>query len=358
MERHRSRGGPTQPQSNERVVSRILITEKSSDTYRKEIQQIESEKQARQAKVEAQQEQVKQPRQEEVEDFIEPEQPVQIEPQPETLSESHSIRGINFGVIGIGGCGGRIAEEFSKLGYVSAVIGLSLADISCVLEDQYKLKISEVGKLGSESYNSIRSLIEEVVIDSEVILLVIGLGGSCGDIINSLVSIVKTYSLPIMLLILLPPKDFDINAYKKAQQQYGQIKRLASELMLVKYNNGDIINLDEVNKTIASDFEDINIATIKSSYTNIDEIKYSKLISNKGEYLLGSSVSIDTNSKEGILILISSSQDLTPLRDKVANQDLLYGHLLKESVLPKYIFLFKEREPTINKVQPRKGSRG
>ncbi|MBM4360951.1 MAG: hypothetical protein FJ096_22860 [Deltaproteobacteria bacterium] len=127
-------------------------------------------------------------------------------------------RSLQFGVVGLGQCGGNFAEAFASLGYPALAINISRADLrglTGLAEDQ-KLVIGEEGfygaggslSIGGEALRASQGKIDQATValldDVEVLLVVGALGGGTGGNLAELVNLLAAQEFPVLALGVLP----------------------------------------------------------------------------------------------------------------------------------------------------------
>ena len=125
----------------------------------------------------------------------------------EEIIEKEVKVSIRYGIIGSGGCGGFLAQEFAKMGYKSCVINTAIEDLNALNMDidskcaigmtsgagKNLNKGAEAVKIDSEK---IRSLMEDIFNDEiDHIIIAVGLGGGSGTgSLDQLIAIAKDYA--------------------------------------------------------------------------------------------------------------------------------------------------------------------
>lgn len=130
-------------------------------------------------------------------------------------------KSLKFGIVGLGTCGGNLAEEFSKKGYNSVIINSSETELNRrhVLDNQkLYIRLSNgrgtkqdviTGKQSLENNApQIVARVRDILKDSEYLILTAGLGGRLGSNIVTLVSILSGLNLPVSIMVTLP-SDFE-----------------------------------------------------------------------------------------------------------------------------------------------------
>ena len=111
-------------------------------------------------------------------------------------------RSLQFGVVGLGQCGGNFAEAFAAMGYPALAINISQADLRGLrtLTDSQKLVIGDDGfygaggslSIGGEALRASQGRIEDAAVahldDVEIVIAVGALGGGTGGNLAELVN--------------------------------------------------------------------------------------------------------------------------------------------------------------------------
>ncbi|HLP42460.1 MAG TPA: hypothetical protein VK465_13210 [Fibrobacteria bacterium] len=125
---------------------------------------------------------------------------------------------LKFAVIGLGQCGGNIADTFAKYGYPSLAINTSILDLKDLsnIPDTRKIhtplndtdgagKDPRIGEQALAShFSAISAGLQHFVAGADAILLTAGLGGGTGSNIAQLGNLLKKTGLPIVVLATIP----------------------------------------------------------------------------------------------------------------------------------------------------------
>jgi len=128
---------------------------------------------------------------------------------------------LKFAVIGLGQCGGNIANSFAKYGYPAMAVNTSILDLKDLANIPENRKIHAplndtdgAGKdprIGEKALFShlpeILNGIQQFVSGADAILLTAGLGGGTGSNIALLGNMLKRFNLPILSLVTIPTND-------------------------------------------------------------------------------------------------------------------------------------------------------
>ncbi len=127
-------------------------------------------------------------------------------------------RSLQFGVVGLGQCGGNFAEAFATLGYPALALNISQADLRglTTLTDAQKLVVGDDGfygaggslSIGGEALRASQAKIEEAAVafldDVEIVVVVGALGGGTGGNIAELVNMLAAQEFPVIAIGVLP----------------------------------------------------------------------------------------------------------------------------------------------------------
>ena len=151
-------------------------------------------------------------------------------------------RSLNIGVVGVGQCGSRLAEEFYKRGYKAAVINTALQDLKHIrVPESHKLfldyalggagKEIAVGADAVEEYaKQILDFTESHTEDCEVLMLAISGGGGTGSGgAENMVKILSESGKPIMVLYVLPMDSEDALAKHNAVHTLAKLAKMAKD---------------------------------------------------------------------------------------------------------------------------------
>lgn len=172
-------------------------------------------------------------------------------------------RSYEFGVIGSGQAGSKIASVFAEYGYTSVVINTAQQDLASInLPDPQKLLLDgTVGgsakdiDLGEEVAEMNRDAIYELVhnhlSNSQILVFCLSLGGGSGaGSCNTVIDILQSLDLPIIVITVLPMDSEDAQTKHNALQTLSKLSNAAQ--------NGLISNLIVVdNAKIESVFSDV-----------------------------------------------------------------------------------------------------
>jgi len=175
----------------------------------------------------------------------EQEQPTEEEDMTVMLVEQQD-RSVNLGVVGVGQCGSKLAEEFYGRGYSTVAINTATQDLKHVhIPEAQKLfldyalggagKDLDTGKAAAETYSDeILKHLEEHLEDTEILLLCVSGGGGTGSgSAETMVSLMSQLGKPLSVLYVLPMSSED------SLSKHNSIQTLAK---LAKMASSDVIN--------------------------------------------------------------------------------------------------------------------
>ena len=256
--------------------------------------------------------------------------------------------GLNFGFIGVGQCGGNIANEFNKLGYKAIAINTANTDLSKLdsIQRNNKLLINvgvhgagknpDIGREALEEHiEKIMHLIGQVFDkETDMIFVCAGLGGGTGSGIAPLLTqVLVEQGLDVGMIVTIPsniesPKTqiVALNAFEEISQIEGlgslfivdnaKATKLPTEMGLRnKYgiiNENIALKLDKINKLtteaseIAFDARDFQTLLVTRGFSiissigveEISELKEAEVLAQNVKKALDSSIYADTNYQQ------------------------------------------------------------
>ena len=153
------------------------------------------------------------------------------------------IKGMRWGIVGVGQAGGRLAEQFAKFSYPVCVINTAQQDMSLLdIPEENKLlldyalggagKDMSVGEAAVAQYeNQIFTLMRKVFVQEvDTIFICIGGGGGTGSGgAVKLVNMVARFGLPVVVLYTLPLSSEGSLTKANAIRALDRIARLSAE---------------------------------------------------------------------------------------------------------------------------------
>lgn len=259
-------------------------------------------------------------------------------------------RSINFGIVGSGQAGSRIAETFRQLGYDAICINTAQTDLSHInIPASNKLLLAygiagaakqlELGKQAAEQYRTqISDLVNKQLADAQVLILAHSLGGGSGaGSCETLVDILSKTGKPIMVITVLPMESEDAITKNNSLQTLAKLadfaqKKIINNIMVVDNARIELIYKDVsqmdffkvANKAIVEPLHMLNVlSSMPSASKPLDPAELSLLmLSGEGLSVYGE-LSI-TNYKEDTAIA-------SAIIDNMDNNLLASGFDLKQS---------------------------
>lgn len=257
------------------------------------------------------------------------------EQKDNALPTGDANRSLDIGIIGVGGAGNHIADEFAKAGYESMVINLTDRDynhlryvpkdedsrIQLILGAGGAGKNPDVGADAIRQYSkTLVNKIQKKFNNKDFIFVACGLGGGTGTLGGALVAeIAASLDVPVGMIVTLPRKnegtDEKVNCLR-GLQEVANHKGIKS---IVVIDNQRVLDRlkgfkdsdfwTAANKEIVNLFDTFNRWSTIASNTAFDAEDYKKCLMTPGFLLLGSQ-DIDTN-------FISNDSSATQLKEAV-----------------------------------------
>lgn len=128
---------------------------------------------------------------------------------------------LKFAIIGLGQCGGNLANTFAKYGYPSMAVNtsiLDLKDLANIPENRkFHTPLNDTDGAGKDPRIGEKAIfshlpnilagIQQFITGADAILIAAGLGGGTGSNIALLGNILKRFNLPIVTLVTIPTND-------------------------------------------------------------------------------------------------------------------------------------------------------
>lgn len=160
-------------------------------------------------------------------------------------------RSLQFGVVGLGQCGGNFAEAFAAMGYPALAINISQADLRGLrtLTDSQKLVIGDDGfygaggslSIGGEALRASQGRIEEAAVahldDVEIVIAVGALGGGTGGNLAELVNLLSAQEFPVIAIGVLPSASEGHRTKTNALWALNELVDSAAEAILLVDND-------------------------------------------------------------------------------------------------------------------------
>jgi cell division GTPase FtsZ len=229
-------------------------------------------------------------------------------------------RSVNVGVVGVGQCGSKLAEEFYNLGYSAVAINTAMQDLKPIqIPEGQKLfldyalggsaKDLETGAAAAEEYSEqILSILQESFEDSEVLMLVTSGGGGTGSgSAETMVSIMTQMDKPLTVVYVLPLASEDTLAKHNSIQTLSRLAKLAKEdtinsLMVVDNAKIELLHPGKsmaefwrvANKTIVDPLHLFNkLSSSPSEYGSLDPMDFTRIFVGTGDCTLYGMIEIE-----------------------------------------------------------------
>ena len=226
--------------------------------------------------------------------------------------------GLNFGFIGIGQCGGNIANEFGKLGYKSIAINTSSTDLMKLnyIQKNNRLLINtgvqgagknpEIGRRALEEHiESVMHLIGQVF-DEEIDMIFVcaGLGGGTGSGIAPLLTqILVEQGLEVGMIVTIPSKMESPKVQIVALNAFEEISQIEGIGSLFIVDNAKSVQLPNqmgfkikysiINENIALKLDKINRLAVEAADVAFDARDLHTLITMRGCTIISSTTISD-----------------------------------------------------------------
>ncbi len=212
---------------------------------------------------------------------------------------------LKFAVIGLGQCGGNLANTFAKYGYPSLAINtshLDLKDLENIPENR-KIhtplndydgagKDPRIGEKALQSHNAqILGMIHPFVAGADAILITAGLGGGTGSNVAMLGNILKRFNLPIVALVTIPTND---------ESALSKVNALRSINRIVSENFDSCIIVD--NHKIQTHFPESNLSAFYQIANDYVVQTFNNFNSLTTEYTARSLISFDNEDFKKVLL--------------------------------------------------------
>jgi len=213
---------------------------------------------------------------------------------------------LNFGVVGSGQAGGRIAEVFSKYGYSSCIINTAQQDMQFVEMDEdrkYLIDNKDLGGTGKdldisaqcfeEREGEIKKFVSDKVGDCEAFVLAVSGGGGTGSGgAELLASWLSEFGKPVVAIYILPGSFDDSQAKFNAITTLDRLSDLVSRevissLVLVDNANIEMAfpNLSQAaffktaNRAVVEPLHMFNsVSVMPTEFESLDPMDFSRLL--------------------------------------------------------------------------------
>lgn len=237
-------------------------------------------------------------------------------------------RSYQFGVVGSGQAGSRLAECLYARKYPTVVFNTARQDLEHIKipeENKYLLdygfggaaKEIEIGKSAAEVH---KELITEAVrislSESQIFLLCLSLGGGSGSgSAETMIEILSSFEKPIIVVTVLPSSNEDVKSKKNALET---LSKLVSKLENKQISNLLVIDNAKIestlaslgamelyptaNKSITEVFDQMNVLSCQSSpIKGIDPMEFGKLLVDGGGLSIFSKTTVEGLTSEATM---------------------------------------------------------
>lgn len=214
-------------------------------------------------------------------------------------------KSLEFGVVGSGQAGSRIAEAFYKNGYAAIVCNTAIQDLKNIsVPDSNKLLLEygvggaskelSIGFAAAEQHKGeLLQLINDKLSDSQVNILCLSLGGGSGaGSCEVLLSLLEQVGKPIIVITALPMESDDAQTKANALETlaklafYAKNKKISNLIVVDNakiesiYSNVNQIDFYALaNKSIVETFDAFNtFSSMPSAVKALDPMEYSKVL--------------------------------------------------------------------------------
>jgi cell division GTPase FtsZ len=245
-------------------------------------------------------------------------------------------KSINFGVVGSGQAGSRLAETFYKSGYDAVAINTALQDLKFIeLPESNKLlmehglggaaKELEIGKQAAEKYREqIAELVSTQLADAQVLILTLSLGGGSGaGSCETMVDILSATGKPLVVITVLPMDSEDAQTKSNALQTLSKLAKLTqskkvhnlivvdnAKIEAIYHNVSQIDFFSVANKAIVGPIDAFNtLSSMDSPVKPLDPTEFGKLFIDGGGLTAYGTIKV-VNYKEEDAIAIAVIDNL------------------------------------------------
>lgn len=248
--------------------------------------------------------------------------------EPETMSVKtiKKERSINFGVIGSGQAGSKVAQTFREFGYDCVVMNTAQNDLKFIdMPESNKLlleysgfggsaKTLEIGKASAEANrDAIKEMISKQLADAQVFILCSSFGGGSGaGSCEVLVDILNELGKPIIIVGILPMHTEDLKAKSNSMETLSTLSKFlqnkkVSNIILVDNARIEAIYKDVgqmefyniANKAIVEPLDIFNVlSSAPSSTKSLDSMEWLKILIDSSGYSTYGSIEVEGYTDE------------------------------------------------------------
>ncbi len=220
---------------------------------------------------------------------------------------------IKLAVIGLGQCGGNLANTFAKYGYPSMAINTSILDLKDLANIPENRKVytplPDSDGAGKDPHIGERAIIshlpniltdiEQFLIGAEAVLITAGLGGGTGSNIALLGNVLKRFNLPILTLVTIPTNEESalskINALRAINgliaENFDSCIIVDNHKILVQFPNSNLSAFyPQANEYVVKTFNNFNSTTTEYSSRSLlsfDNEDFRKVLLSRGILIFG-----------------------------------------------------------------------
>lgn len=246
------------------------------------------------------------------------------EDMPPRIVEKRT-RSIDFGIVGSGQAGSRLAECFYDLGYEAIVFNTAQQDLThinlpesnkCLLE--YGLggasKDPQLGFEAAETHkDKINELVNDKLGDCQVFILCTSLGGGSGSgSVETMIDILSATGRPVLVVTVLPMTNEDPQTKKNSLEA---LSKLAKEVQTSRINNLIVVDNAKIetifsdvspmefyrvsNKAIVEPIDVFNtFSSEPSNVKSLDPMEWAKIVTDGGGLSLYGWMTIDNYEED------------------------------------------------------------
>lgn len=234
-------------------------------------------------------------------------------------------RSINVGVVGVGQCGSKLAEEFYNRGYSVVAINTAKQDLEPIkIPERQKLfldyalggaaKDLDTGAAAAEEYaDQILGMLQDNFSDSEVLMLVTSGGGGTGSgSAETMVKLMAQLDKPLSVIYVLPLSSEDTLAKHNSIQTLSRLAKMAKEdivnsLMVVDNAKIELLHPGKsmaqfwrvANESIVEPLHLFNkLSATPSEYTSLDPMDFTRIFVGTGDCALYGMIDIEDYLEE------------------------------------------------------------
>lgn len=218
---------------------------------------------------------------------------------------SKKEKSINFGIVGSGQGGSRLAETFYKLGYDCVAINTAQQDLKFIdIPESNKLLLEhglggaakdlDIGKQAAEKYKEqITDLINTQLADAQVFIFGLSLGGGSGaGSCDTIIDILSATGKPVCVMTILPMDSEGAQTKSNAittlsrLSNYAKSKKISNLIVVdnakieaVYHNVSQMDFFNIANKAIVEPIDMFNtLSSMPSSSKPLDPMEWAKLL--------------------------------------------------------------------------------